>query len=255
MTAARVGAASDRGVVRQANEDSYLVAEAVFAVADGMGGHAAGDVASELAVAALAEVTADRELTEEVLRKAVSAANDAIRLDGRKHPIRAGMGTTLTGLALVSVAGSPHWLVFNVGDSRVYRWWDGELTRLTVDHSEVEALVGSGELTLDEASRHPLSNVVTRALGTHLSVEPDVWVFPPTPGERFLLCSDGLTLELTHERIAAVLGAEDDPQRAADTLVAEAVEAGGRDNVTVVVVDVPPSAAEPDGATVPRGER
>jgi protein phosphatase len=147
------------------------------------------------------------------------------------------MGTTVSGIAVVTEDGAPRWAVFNVGDSRVYRFADGELVQVTVDHSEVQELVDAGLLDPDEAARHPLRNLLTRALGSRELSEVDVWVLEPQPGERFLACTDGLTGELDDDAIAGILAAEDDPQAAAEALVAAAVSAGGRDNVTAVVVD------------------
>ena len=146
------------------------------------------------------------------------------------------MGTTATGLAVVTAGGSDHWAVFNVGDSRVYRFIGGDLALVTVDHSEVREMVDAGLITEAEAARHPLRNVVTRSLGTESMPTPDVWVFPPHPGERFVICSDGLSNELSRDQIREIVAAVDDPQAAAEALVQAAVEAGGRDNVTVIVV-------------------
>ncbi len=147
------------------------------------------------------------------------------------------MGTTLCGLVSVRAGGTEHWMAFNVGDSRVYHLSEGRLTQLTIDHSEVEELVMAGQLTRDEARTYRRRNVVTRSLGTDPAPEPDSWVFPPTDGERFLVCSDGLTTEMTDGQIAACLLSNADPQQAARELVELALEAGGRDNITVIVVD------------------
>jgi PPM family protein phosphatase len=137
---------------------------------------------------------------------------------------------------VVTAGGSDHWAVFNVGDSRVYRCIDDRLTLVTVDHSEVRELVDGGFITEEEAAHHPLRNVVTRSLGTTTAPTPDVWVLPPHPGERFLICSDGLSNELGADDIRRLLTGTDDPQQAAEALVSAAVEAGGRDNVSVIVV-------------------
>ncbi|MBW4720616.1 PP2C family protein-serine/threonine phosphatase [Saccharothrix obliqua] len=233
----RAGAATDVGRVRASNEDSLLVGTALFAVADGMGGHAAGEVASAMAVDHLRALDGRDDLRPEDVRAALAEADHAIRAAGRAHPGQAGMGATATGLGLVRVAGSPHWVVFNVGDSRVYRYADDVLTLLTVDHSEAAEMVATGALTAEEARYSRYRNVITRALGVRVPSEPDQWVFPPVPGERFLLCSDGLTGELADDEIAAVLRAVADPAAAAGELVRRAVLAGGRDNVTAVVVD------------------
>lgn len=237
MVSVRTGVATDAGRVRLSNEDSVLVGTAMFAVADGMGGHAAGDVASGLAVARLEKLSGRRDLKPDDVREQIAQANQDILASARQEPGRAGMGTTVAGLSLIHFAGTEHWIVFNVGDSRVYRFVDGTLVQMTVDHSEVEDLVAAGTLSPDQARSHPRRNVVTRALGSDPAPQPDVWVFPPTPGERFVICSDGLPLELSDAQIAEVLGARPTAQQAADALVRTAVGAGGRDNVTVVVVD------------------
>ena len=232
----RVGAATDVGRVRKHNEDSILADRTVFAVADGMGGHAAGEVASGIAVAALAELAQAGPRTREDLVDALALANRRILESVAQHPEQSGMGTTATGLAVVSAGGSDHWAVFNVGDSRVYRYVDGRLRLVTVDHSEVRELVDAGLITEEEATRHPLRNVVTRSLGSEPGPTPDVWVFPPHPGERFVICSDGLSGELPLDRIHQLVAEHDDPQQCAEALVSAAVDAGGRDNVSVVVV-------------------
>jgi protein phosphatase len=218
----RVGAATDVGRVRGHNEDNLLADRTVFAVADGMGGHAAGEVASGIAVDTLRGLAEAPVRRREDLVEALSLANRRILESVARHPEQSGMGTTATGLAVVNAGGSDHWAVFNVGDSRVYRYVDGLLRLVTVDHSEVRELIDAGLITEAEAARHPLRNVVTRSLGSDPAPTPDVWVFPPHPGERFVICSDGLSGELALERIAE--------------LVAAAVEAGGRDNVSVIVV-------------------
>ncbi|GLZ40409.1 protein phosphatase 2C domain-containing protein [Actinokineospora sp. NBRC 105648] len=234
----RAGAASDVGLVRAANEDNFVLTGTVFAVADGMGGHAAGDVASGLAVAGLARLGAEQgTVRPDDVRRHVMRLNADILAAAARNPEQAGMGTTVTGICLVDFAGSAHWVVFNVGDSRVYRLADKEFAQLTVDHSEVTELVAAGELSPAEAATDPRRNVVTRALGAPVAPEPDLLVFPPTVGDRFLLCSDGLTGELDDGTIADILAAEPDPRAAAERLVRAAVAAGGRDNVTAVVVD------------------
>ncbi len=237
MASVRWGAASDVGRVREINEDSYLAQAPLFVVADGMGGHAAGEVASATAVAEFAALAARGSLRPEDVIGAVDAANRAIVAGGEANLGQAGMGTTVTGLAVVEVEGQPHWALFNVGDSRVYRYLHGELRQLSIDHSEVNELVAAGRITPEQARVHPARNVVTRSLGTDPGPVADLWVFPPVAGERFVVASDGLNRELEDSRIADLLADEVDPQQAADRLVAEAVAAGGRDNVTVVVVD------------------
>ncbi|MFF5230422.1 PP2C family protein-serine/threonine phosphatase [Dactylosporangium sp. NPDC000521] len=243
MVLTRVGAASDTGRVRSRNEDSALAGPGVYAVADGMGGHAAGDVASGLAVAALGRLADRPDRGPQDVRAEIARANSDILASAGADPARTGMGTTVAGVSLVRVAGTEHWAVFNVGDSRVYRFVDDALTQITVDHS-----------LADDAPRR--QHVVTRALGTDPGPAADLWVFPPTPGERFLICSDGLSRELADTEIAAVLRSEPGAQDAADSLVRRAVTAGGRDNVTAVVVDhVTPADPDEDIHTTPPRRR
>ncbi len=230
--------ATDVGRVREHNEDSAMAEGTLFVVADGMGGHQAGEVASQIAVETLRQLSGRSGLRPRDLVEQVKAANRAILTSAAQHPEQTGMATTLSGLAAVMVEGSEHWAVFNIGDSRVYRLVDGQLAQVSVDHSEVADLVRIGAITEDEAKVHPARNLVTRCLGRDPLEPVDTWVFRPQPGERFLVCSDGLTNELDVPEIAEVLAADDDPQVVADTLVARAVRAGGRDNVTVVVVFV-----------------
>lgn len=244
MVSVRAGMATDTGRVRRVNEDRALAGPDLYAVADGMGGHAAGDVASAMAVDRLARLAGRPGLTPADVTAELARCNQDILAAAEPGSTRAGMGTTVAGLVLVYLGGARHWFVFNVGDSRVYRFLDGRLVRVTVDHSEVEELVALGAIDAAEARRHPRRSVVTRVLGMNPMPEADVWVFPPTPGERFLICSDGLSSEIDDAVIAAVLSAEPVAQAAADALVAKAVAAGGRDNVTAVVVDHLPAAAD-----------
>lgn len=251
-----MGAASHVGNVRQVNEDSFLARDGFALVADGMGGHACGDRASALAIEEFAGLE-HRPLRAEWIRDAITAANEAIVAEAVAAPEKAGMGTTLTGVALVEHDGSPHWLVVNLGDSRVYRLTGSTATQLTVDHSEVAELVARGQITLEQAHRHPLRNIVTRSLGVDPMEPADMWLFPPSPeGDAFLACSDGLTNEIDDATIGSIVGVAATARDAAAALVAAAVEAGGRDNVTAVVVR---SVAEVDDVddldvnTAPRG--
>lgn len=225
------------GRVRTRNEDSLMVLEGVvYAVADGMGGHAAGEAASRIAVDRLSELGALGALAPSDIATAICEANELILTSTVEHPERRGMGTTVTGIAIVQVGGAAHWAVFNVGDSRVYRFADDNLVQVTTDHSEVEELVAAGLITSEQARLHPDRNVITRSLGTDPAPKPDLWVFPPRPVESFLICSDGLTGELDDDEIARVLREHPDASTAARGLVQAAVDAGGRDNITVVVV-------------------
>jgi len=245
----RWGAATDVGRVRSLNEDSLLAVPTLFVVADGMGGHAAGEVASQLAVREFARLAEQAPVSADDLAETVRLANEHILTEGGEHGDRYGMGTTLTGVGVVSTTDGEQLAVFNVGDSRVYRFSDGRLDQLTVDHSAVQELVDAGRLTPQAARSHPRRNVVTRSLGSQPSPAPDVWLVPPVAGDRFLVCSDGLTGELDDPAIAELLGASPDPQAAADELVRQALAAGGHDNVTVVVLDVAEVRdAEPPGS-------
>jgi PPM family protein phosphatase len=233
------GAASDVGRARNLNEDAICLAPPVFAVADGMGGHAAGEVAASLALEQLSHLAGREDLGPSDLLAAIEAGNDAILAWSADRTETVGMGTTLTGVCLGSIANSPHWFVFNVGDSRVYRLISGVLTRVTVDHSEVEELVTAGTISVDAARSHPRRNVVTRSLGTDPAPVPDIWVLPASEGDLFMICSDGLPLEVAEADIAAAIARGDSPQETADALVQMALAGGGRDNVSVVIVCVP----------------
>jgi PPM family protein phosphatase len=241
------GAATSVGRVRKVNEDSYLAVPPLFAVADGMGGHGAGNVASRIAIEEMAACAALRPLFVEAVLTALEHANrHIIERDEANR-----MGTTATGLAALETAGSDHLMVFNIGDSRVYRLAGHRLEQLTVDHSEVQELVLAGVLTREQARTHPRRNVITRALGTDAGLNPDHWLLPAVAGDRYLICSDGLFGELPDEVIAALLPAGD-PQTVAEALVTAANDAGGRDNVTAVVVDVDSDDDPADETTLPR---
>jgi len=227
-------ASTSPGQVRRVNEDSYLAAPPLFAVADGMGGHGSGDLASRLAIDTLAVAGRLRPLSVEGMLDALDGANRAIvTYEGNR-----GMGTTVTGLALIDTPDGDRLMVFNVGDSRVYRLADGVLEQVTVDHSEVQELVQAGVITRDQARIHPRRNIVTRALGTSPPSRPDYWLLMVSAGERYLICSDGLYSELPDEHIAALLANGGTPQATADALVSAAEVAGGHDNITVIIVDV-----------------
>ncbi len=253
MTKFRHGVATSTGTVRQVNEDSYFAEPPLYAVADGMGGHGSGDVASALAIGALTACSGQFRLSVEDVLSTLEDANRAIREAAAAEDATYGMGTTLTGLASIQTGGGGHLMVFNVGDSRVYRLVDGRLDQVTVDHSEVQELVLAGALTRDQARTDPRRNIITRALGTDPAPLADHWLLPAAAGDRYLLCSDGLFTELSDDHILKLL-AGDDPQEAAAALVAAADEAGGRDNITVVVVDVidVDDVAVAEAATTPR---
>jgi protein phosphatase len=241
MTHIGFGAATHVGRVRADNEDAVLAVPDVFAVADGMGGHAAGEVASAIAMEHVGRLAGRDDLGPDDVIGAIATANDAILAWAAEHPETSGMGTTVTGVCHGTLDGAPHWLVFNVGDSRTYRQAGAALEQVTVDHSEVAELVAAGRITPAEARDHPLRNVVTRSLGTDPAPEADVWVLPAGEGDRFLLCSDGLPLEVSDSDIAEVMRRALTPQDTAEALVEMAVAAGGRDNVSAVVVELPRS--------------
>ena len=236
MTRFAWGAITDTGRVRQANEDAFLAVDGFFAVADGMGGHQAGEVASRVALDALHD--AFGAAGTDVLVGAVEVANTEVVDRSNADPELAGMGTTVVAMALVDVAGRDAIGVVNVGDSRLYLLSDGALTQITEDHSLVATMVRQGRLTEAEAAVHPQRNILTRALGIDGSVLVDSWEILPVLGDRYLLCSDGLFNEVDDNRIAATLRRLADPQEACRELVRLANEGGGRDNITCVVVDV-----------------
>jgi serine/threonine protein phosphatase PrpC len=247
------GASTSVGRVRDHNEDDYVAEAPVFAVADGMGGHAGGEVAAAIAITELRTLVPLTRIQPPQVSEVIDRANRRILTGAQQPGAAVGMGTTLAGLAAGETAGSDHWIVFNVGDSRVYRWHAGTLVQLSTDHSEVQEFVAAGQLSPDEARTHPRRNIVTRSLGTTPPPRPDQWLLPPTLGERFLICSDGLPDELTDDEIEVSMSGSGTAQAIADELVERAVSAGGRDNVTAVVVVVTAlSDSSADEDTVPR---
>lgn len=248
MSRLRSGSATDRGRIRPSNQDRLIVSDNLVAVADGMGGHVGGEVAARTAVEKLLE-SFGTQRTSEGLVTAVQVANRAIWDRSRAQGDLRGMGTTLTAAALVSDGEEEHLTLVNVGDSRAYLFDHGHLVQLTQDHSLVEEMVRHGELTVAEAATHPHRHILTRALGIDRGVEIDAWRLEPPEGSRVLLCSDGLTNELSEDEIAGVLGSVADPGPAAEKLVNLAVAHGGTDNVTAVVVDV---LSDADAAGAPQ---
>jgi protein phosphatase len=244
------GASTDVGMVRQQNEDSFLAEETLFVVADGMGGHNAGEVASALAVTTLKAGARLGIDTTEDFRELVQQANSAIYTASLDDSTQSGMGTTVTALSIVE-GEEPRVLVANVGDSRAYLWRSGALSRLSVDHSYVQELVNEGIITPEAARVHPRRNIVTRALGIDRSVMVDVFTHFVRTGDRIVLCSDGLVDEVADVEIARVLGQHTDPQETAEALVMVANTNGGRDNTTVIVVDVLDDISEPIASSAP----
>ncbi len=247
-------ATTDTGRRRAANEDSYVAKSPLFAVADGMGGHAAGDLASAAVVIRLAEAITAEFLQPEAVERALEHATSDI--DTIADESQLGVGTTVTGAVLTMLDGAPYFAVFNIGDSRVYRFEGNELSQVTVDHSVVQELVDSGRLSAREAEYHPDSNIITRAVGFNAQPTPDLWMVPVRTGLRLLICSDGLTKEVSDERIRLHLAAALSANETSGALVDAALAAGGRDNVTTIVVDVLEAPAEFDvESTIPKPAR
>lgn len=254
MSKLLVGSATDVGLVRSNNQDQLLVAPGLYAVADGMGGHAAGEVASATAVQALrAAFEASEERSERSLLNAVVAANRAVWEQAQSHRAMHGMGTTLVALAVVEREdGTSGLAVAHIGDSRAYLYRDGHLAQLTVDHSYVQELIDDGQISQAQAAVHPQRHVLTRAVGVEPSVDVDLITVQPQHRDRYLLCSDGLPREATGAEIAGVLEKFPDPTEAARQLVELANSRGGSDNTTVVVLNVLANGASPEAViTVP----
>ena len=236
--------ATDVGLVRSNNEDAFLVDDqrGLFAVADGMGGHRGGEVASHTAIEALRAAVANGT----PLHDAITRANTAVLTRAAAEEELTGMGTTMT--AAVAVGGH-QLLVGHVGDSRAYLLHDGTLRRATEDHSLVEEMVREGRLTPEQAESHPQRAIVTRALGVDENVDVDLYTLDIEAGDRVVLCSDGLTTMVRERDIERLARTEPDPQRLAEALVAAANRAGGDDNITVVVIDAlevdPPASPDP----------
>jgi PPM family protein phosphatase len=231
-----VAALTDNGLHRAGNEDSYLADSPVFLVADGMGGYEAGDRASAAVVASFREhVHGPQFPTLDDVREALMAADEAVA--GVSDATARGAGSTVSGIVLVEHEGVPHWLVFNIGDSRVYRHDGSYLEQLTVDHSLGQELIDRGEMERKDLATYADRNVITRAIGAADSTA-DSWLLPVTNGERILICSDGLSSEVEDEAIRAILTMSGRPEAAAAALVRTAKQNGGRDNITVVVLDV-----------------
>lgn len=244
----RYAAKTDVGRVRQVNEDSLLVREPLFAVADGMGGHAAGDVASKIAIETLT-TDVDGAGDRDTLVGAVQRANSVIFERGQTDPTTSGMGTTCT---VVYISGDEARFA-HVGDSRAYLLRGGKLAQVTEDHTLVNRMVKEGRLRAEEAERHPQRNVITRALGIDSNVKVDYSTIDLHPGDRILICSDGLSGMLDATTIQRTLSEERDPQVVADRLIDLANDAGGEDNITAVIVDVTEAGGEapPSRAAAP----
>ena len=242
LRAAETTCKTDTGRQRRDNEDSAYARAPVFVVADGMGGAQAGEVASRIAIEAFEHGLPDGGSPEQRLSALVQEANHQIYERSRADRQRAGMGTTLTA----AYVDDAHVAIAHVGDSRAYLFRDGTLQRLTQDHSLVDELVRRGKLTEEQAAEHPQRSIITRALGPEPDVEVDTWTYPARAGDVVLLCSDGLTSMISEERVRETLAAHDNLDAAADALINEANEAGGRDNITVVLFRLE-EAADGDG--------
>jgi protein phosphatase len=231
LRAAETICKTDTGRQRRDNEDSAFARAPVFVVADGMGGAQAGEVASRIAVEAFEQGLPDSGSPEERLATRVREANQQIYERSRADRGRAGMGTTLTA----AYVDDTHVAIAHVGDSRAYMFRDGSLQRLTQDHSLVDELVRRGKLTEEQAAEHPQRSIITRALGPEPDVEVDTWTYPARAGDVVLLCSDGLTSMISEGRVREILAEHDNLDEAADALIRAANDAGGRDNITVVL--------------------
>jgi protein phosphatase len=239
MIRATSGVTTHVGQVRDGNEDNYVSIDGLYFVADGMGGHSAGEVASEIAVRILQEVYTDpkvRVSSPGLLADAISTANTAIFMEAMHDASKTGMGTTLTGLAVTNGPDNQI-VVANVGDSRTYLWRHGELRQVTKDHSHVQTLVDRGAITRAEARVHFQRNIVLRAMGIESWVDIDTFPMTVEDGDRYIMCSDGLVDEADDDEIETEIRLSVSVQDLADRLVDLANRNGGRDNITVVVVD------------------
>ncbi|MDR0285635.1 MAG: protein phosphatase 2C domain-containing protein [Propionibacteriaceae bacterium] len=237
-----VAASTNVGQRRSLNEDAVLARRPVFIVADGMGGHDAGDRASAIAVAEMGRLGDSPSVAD--VRDALTRARwhiDRLAASDARH----AAGTTVSGVVLVEQDGLAYWLVLNVGDSRTYHVRGDAVSQVSVDHSEAQEMIEAGRLAPGAANQYARRHVITRVLGAHTAEAPDYWLLPVQAGERWMVCSDGLTGELDDQEIAAILTTEsaDDAVR---TLVNRALGAGGRDNISVVVVDVAPHCPDED---------
>ena len=239
----RWGALSDTGSLRVQNEDAMLAQEGLFVVADGMGGHNAGEVASAMAIKILRSAQAKGITDAKDLNTAIKEVNEQIFNAATDNSDQRGMGTTITALVITPTNkqtenSDKSATVANIGDSRTYLLRGGEFRQVSVDHSYVQELVSEGLITREEARTHIRRNIVTRALGIEPTVGVDTWTLPLIVGDRYVLCSDGLVDEVSDDDIEACLKITSDPQETAVELVAMANRNGGRDNITVIVVDV-----------------
>lgn len=227
---------TDVGLRRESNQDAFLARFPLFVVADGMGGHAGGEIASQAAVAELRALVDSAEVSAGTIEQAIERATAQII----EHPDATddGTGTTLTGVFLANSGDQPRWMTLNIGDSRVYLVRDAGIAQITRDHSVVQDMVDSGRLRPDEVEGHPYSNVITRAVGASEVTTPDYVSLDVHDGDTFVICSDGLTKELTDYGIQHFVTSFPEPAQAAAGMLEAALGNGGRDNVTLIVVRV-----------------
>ena len=253
-----LGFATDVGKIRKMNQDFLAVSDSLFIVADGMGGHRGGEIASEIAVKKLFDKK--RYSTVQSFRDQVIEANTAVRAEAETNSQLDGMGTTLCGITMIepSAGKAEKLAVANIGDSRIYLLSQGQFSQVTEDHSLVEEMRREGKITEQEAENHPHRNIITRALGINTEATVDCWELPIHKDDRFLLCTDGLSNEVSAAEIRHTLEVVDNPQEAAEQLVSLANANGGNDNITVVIVDVKegevsttPSIVSPISASIP----
>jgi serine/threonine protein phosphatase PrpC len=245
-------AVTDTGRRREVNQDAVFAAYPLFVVADGMGGHVGGEIASASTIDRLKAMTEAGTVNPKAIEKALERAVKDIA----SHPEATddGTGTTLTGVYLDTSGEAAHWVTLNIGDSRVYLVREGSIIQITTDHSVVQELIASGRLSPEEAENHPYGNVITRAVGPSEGVTPDYVRLEVAQGDRFVICSDGLTKELTDYGIRHFLDENPDPADAASAMLDAALENGGRDNITIIVLDVGSPEAVASEAVAPEGD-
>lgn len=231
----RIGSKTDKGRVREQNEDAYGYKERLFVVADGMGGHQAGEIASAIAVETILKMNIDGETPIDLeLEKAILKANDAILNEVVHHPELSGMGTTVAVMVIHNQTVN----IAHVGDSRIYYYSEGRLAQLTKDHSLVAELVKNGEISESEAKHHPQRNILTQALGSRGEMKVEFQSLALKPGDKFLLCTDGLSGMVDENWLGNILRLDEEPQILAEKLVNLANENGGSDNITVIIIEV-----------------
>ena len=225
-----------RGRRRGVNQDAVLALYPMFIVADGMGGHIGGEIASTSTIERLRTVAQKGEVTARAIEKALGRA--VADIDSHPEATDEGTGTTVTGVYLDLAGDEPTWVTLNIGDSRVYLFRGESLAQITTDHSVVQELIAAGRLSPEEAENHPYGNVITRAVGPSDGVAPDYVRLEVNDGDRFVVCSDGLTKELTDYGILHFLMQNEDPADAVDAMLEAALENGGRDNISIIVLNV-----------------